>query len=90
MFDFGDLMMGAPLYDLLGPLTFLSAGDGELQREFLLSYGLQPDDLNDRLRETFLTLLLLHRFSNLQGQIRMQGWQSATRFEKVARLAFAF
>lgn len=88
MFDFGDLMIGCKLYDLLGPMTFMAAGDNELLRAFLLSYGLSENELNDELRETFMTLLLLHQFSNLNGQIRMDGWQEAQSFEELSKMVF--
>jgi hygromycin-B 7''-O-kinase len=83
-------MIGCRLYDLLGPMTFMAAGEKELQREFLVAYGLSDRELNDELRETFMTLLLLHRFSDLNGQIRMSSWQAAESFAELARKVFCF
>lgn len=81
LIDFGDSMLGLPQYDLLGPGAFLIQGDKVLLREFLLSYGYSPDDLTEALSRQLTLLMLLHRYSNLNIQIRIENWK-----EKVANI----
>ncbi len=76
MIDFGDCMLGFQEYDLLGPGAFLIQGDKTLLREFLLSYGFAPSDLNSKLSHRLTALMLLHRFSNLRIQLRIPDWEA--------------
>jgi hygromycin-B 7''-O-kinase len=84
LIDFGDAMVGFAEYDLLGPSTFLAAGDATCVRALLAGYGWDepPAGLRDRL----MRMLLLHRHSNLDLQVAIAGWQSARTFEDLARL----
>ncbi|NRF68274.1 phosphotransferase [Aquincola sp. S2] len=83
MFDFGDGLLGPARYDWLGPLCFLAAGQRERCDAFLAGYG-APAGRDWRL--PLLRLLLLHRYSNLPGQIAQPGWQAAPSFEALAEL----
>jgi hygromycin-B 7''-O-kinase len=76
MIDFGDCMLGFREYDLLGPGAFLIRGDKTLLKEFLISYGYSPDELNSKLSKRLTTLLFLHRFSDLRIQIRIPNWEA--------------
>lgn len=76
LIDFGDSMLGLPEYDLLGPGAFLIQGDKKLLREFLISYGYLPKDLTSTLSHQLMLLMLLHRYSNLNMQIRIENWQN--------------
>ncbi|HSW93629.1 MAG TPA: aminoglycoside phosphotransferase family protein [Gammaproteobacteria bacterium] len=75
LIDFGDSMLGLPEYDLLGPGVFLIQGDKVLLREFLISYGYLPHELTETLSRQLTILMLLHRYSNLNVQIRIKNWQ---------------
>lgn len=81
MFDFGDGLVGPREYDWLGPMAFLAAGHAGRCRAFLDGYGVALD-VGQRL--ALLRLMLLHRYSNLQAQIAMPGWQQAESFEALA------
>ena len=81
LIDFGDAMLGLPEYDLLGPGAFLIQGDKTLLREFLISYGYSADELTDKLSHQLTLLMLLHKYSNLNVQVRIDGWK-----EKVGSL----
>ncbi|MCW5636055.1 MAG: aminoglycoside 3'-phosphotransferase/choline kinase family protein [Rubrivivax sp.] len=81
MFDFGDGLVGPREYDWLGPLCFLAAGHAERCAAFLGGCGVR---LDAELRLRLLRLLLLHRYSNLPGQIACPGWQRAGSFEELA------
>lgn len=76
MIDFADACLGAPEYDLLGPCLFLSAGSADLQRAFLGACGYAPADLGPALSRKLMALALLHRYSNLRFQLRLEGWES--------------
>ncbi len=76
LIDFGDAMLGLPEYDLLGPGAFLIQGDKILLREFLTAYGYSQDELTPTLSNQLSLLMLLHRYSNLNIQIRIDNWMS--------------
>lgn len=76
LIDFGDAMLGLPEYDLLGPGAFLIQGDKRLLKEFLISYGYESSALTTELSHQLTALMLLHRYSNLNVQIRIKDWQS--------------
>jgi hygromycin-B 7''-O-kinase len=78
LIDFGDVMTGWGEYDLLGPSTFAAGGRPGRVRSLLRGFGYSKASADPALPRRLMTLLLLHRFSNLAGQIRIQGWQEKT------------
>ena len=76
LIDFGDAMLGSPEYDLLGPGAFLIQGDKNLLREFLASYGYSKDLMTPLLSRQLTALMLLHKYSNLNVQIRIKDWKN--------------
>ena len=68
-------MTGWGEYDLLGPSTFAAAGMPGRVRSLLRGYGYSEAGADAALPRRLMTLLLLHRFSNLAAQIRIEGWQ---------------
>jgi hygromycin-B 7''-O-kinase len=76
LIDFGDSMLGLPEYDLLGPGAFLIQGDKSLLREFLTSYGYAANALTPALSHQLMALMLLHKYSNLNIQVRIKDWKS--------------
>ena len=84
MIDFGDAMLGPREYDWLGPCVFLGEGNAHLLRSFFRGYGADCSNPNG-LRQGLLLLLLLHRYSNLDLQIRIPDWQN--RVDSIAGLA---
>lgn len=87
MIDFGDVMVGPGEYDLLGPSVFLAEGDRELVRALFRGYGLADGVLTGESRRRLLALLLLHRYSNLNFQVRIPDWQSrAGSLDELAQL----
>lgn len=81
--DFGDAMVGFSEYDLLGPGTFLAAGDPAHLQALLSGCG----GANDAgLGRRLMRLLLLHRYSNLPVQVRIEGWQRARDLDALERL----
>jgi hygromycin-B 7''-O-kinase len=91
LIDFGDCMLGLPEYDLLGPGVFLIQGNKKLLREFLLAYGYSPEKLTPLLSRQLTALMLLHRYSNLEIQIRIHNWKSmVTSIEDIENLVWGF
>lgn len=91
LIDFGDAMLGLPHYDLLGPGAFLIQGDKILLREFLISYGYLPNELTARLSQQLTALMLLHRYSNLNVQIRIENWKNkAANLNELEKLVWGF
>lgn len=90
LIDFGDAMLGLPEYDLLGPGAFLIQGDKQLLREFLLSYGYSYDELTENLSQQLTGLMLLHQYSNLNIQVRIEGWQSIKNMRDLEQLVWGF
>ncbi len=76
LIDFGDAMLGLPEYDLLGPGAFLIQGDKALLKTFLSAYGYSPDRLMEELTTQLTLLMLLHQYSNLNIQVRVENWQN--------------
>lgn len=83
MFDFGDGLVGPRAYDWLGPLVFLAAGQPARVSALFEGYGITPPREQ---REALLRLMLLHRYSHLQAQIALPGWQQAPSFAALAAL----
>ena len=72
-------MLGLPEYDLLGPGAFLIQGDKVLLREFLSSYGYSPEEMTTALSRKLTALMLLHRYSRLNVQIRIENWENKVK-----------
>lgn len=79
LIDFGDAMLGLAEYDLLGPGAFLIQGDKRLLKTFLISYGYSEKSLNASLSHQLTALMLLHRYSNLNIQIRIKDWKNKVK-----------
>lgn len=91
LIDFGDAMLGSPAYDLLGPAAFLIQGDRALMRTFLISYGYEDASLNQNLSRYLTALMLLHQYSNLSVQVRINGWQERVKtLHALANLLWGF
>ncbi len=74
MIDFGDAMVGFREYDFLGPCLFLGEGNARLIDALFAGYGYANPRFNDALRSRLLLLAILHRYSHLRAQIRIDDW----------------
>ncbi len=91
LIDFGDSMLGMPQYDLLGPGVFLIQGDKILLREFLTSYGYSSEDMTSTLTHQLTALMLLHRYANLNVQIRIKDWnKKVNKISELENLVWGF
>lgn len=75
LIDFGDVFTGWGEYDLLGPSAFMTAGMPRRVQSFFGGFGFSPGDIDSTLKRRLMALMLLHRFSDLNRQICIEGWQ---------------
>jgi hygromycin-B 7''-O-kinase len=75
LIDFGDVMTGWGEYDLLGPSAFMTAGHPRRVRSLFEGFGYSSADIGPALKRRMMALMLLHRSSNLNAHICIEGWQ---------------
>lgn len=75
LIDFGDVMTGWGEYDLLGPSAFMAAGRPRRVRSLFRGFGYSPADIDRTLKRRLMALLLLHRASDPNRHICIEGWQ---------------
>lgn len=91
LIDFGDAILGLREYDLLGPGAFLIEGDKKLLKEFLIAYGYSTDLMTQTLSYQLTALLLLHKYSNLEMQVRIKNWKKkVTSLKDLENLLWGF
>ncbi|MET4207948.1 hygromycin-B 7''-O-kinase [Bradyrhizobium sp. LA2.1] len=73
LFDFGDVLTGWRDYDLLGPGAFMAAGRPGRVRSLLEGFGYTKPDF--ALKRRLMALMLLHRASDLNSHVCVEGWQ---------------
>lgn len=73
LFDFGDVLAGWRDYDLLGPSAFMAAGRPGRVKGLLEGFGYAKPDF--ALKRRLMALMLLHRASDLNSHICIEGWQ---------------
>ncbi|QOZ80001.1 phosphotransferase [Bradyrhizobium sp. CCBAU 53351] len=73
LFDFGDVLAGWRDYDLLGPGAFMAAGQPGRVKSLLEGFGYPKPDF--ALKRRLMALMLLHRASDLNSHICIEGWQ---------------
>ncbi|MCK1428051.1 aminoglycoside 3'-phosphotransferase/choline kinase family protein [Bradyrhizobium sp. 87] len=73
LFDFGDVLAGWRDYDLLGPSAFMAPGRPGRVRNLLEGFGYAKLDF--ALKRRLMALMLLHRASDLNSHICIEGWQ---------------
>ncbi|MGT2502754.1 aminoglycoside phosphotransferase family protein [Bradyrhizobium guangxiense] len=73
LFDFGDVLAGWRDYDLLGPSAFMAAGRPGRVKSLLEGFGYAKPDF--ALKHRLMALMLLHRASDLNAHICIEGWQ---------------
>ncbi|MCA1392477.1 aminoglycoside 3'-phosphotransferase/choline kinase family protein [Bradyrhizobium sp. BRP19] len=73
LFDFGDVLTGWRDYDLLGPSAFMAAGRPGRVNSLLEGFGYTTLDFT--LKRRLMALMLLHRASDLNSHICIEGWQ---------------
>lgn len=77
LFDFGDVLAGWRDYDLLGPSAFIAAGRPGRVKSLLEGFGYEKLDFV--LKRRLMALMLLHRASDLNAHICVEGWQGRAK-----------
>ena len=75
LIDFGDVMTGRGEYDLLGPSAFMTSGMPRRVRSLFEGFGYSGAAFDFTLKRRLMALLLLHRFSDPNRHICIEGWQ---------------
>ena len=75
LFDFGDVLTGWGEYDLLGPSAFMAAGAARRVRNLFEGFGYTRADIDFALKRRLMALLMLHRASDPNRHICIDGWQ---------------
>lgn len=75
LIDFGDVMTGRAEYDLLGPSAFMTSGMPGRVRSLFEGFGYSSAECDFTLKRRLMALLLLHRFSDPNKHICIEGWQ---------------
>ncbi|WP_027580291.1 aminoglycoside 3'-phosphotransferase/choline kinase family protein [Bradyrhizobium sp. Ai1a-2] len=76
LIDFGDVLTGWRDYDLLGPGAFMAAGRPRRVLSLLEGFGYSRSDIDFALKRRLMALMLLHRASDLNRHICIEGWQA--------------
>lgn len=71
LIDFGDSLVGDPLYDFVTPVTFLVRGRAPLLDALLTGYGISREARTPTLRRQLMAYSLLHRFAALKRDVAM-------------------
>ena len=66
LFDFADSLAGFHEYEFVAVGVLMIQGQGEIQREFFLSYGYVENEINETLRRRLMVLTILYECSNLR------------------------
>lgn len=66
LFDFGDSFCGLREYEFVAPGVLMVQGRRELQREMLLAYGYEEEELDLTLRARLMLLTILYECSDLR------------------------
>ncbi|PGS52270.1 phosphotransferase [Bacillus sp. AFS041924] len=91
LIDFADCFLGNSKYDLLGPIAFMFYPHEGLNKIFLESYGYTHIELNEELQKELMTLLLLHRFSNISFyQEKSEAAKVAVSLKELENIFFNF
>jgi len=77
LFDFGDVLAGWRDYDLLGPSASMAAGRPGRVKSLLEGFGYEKLDFV--LKRRLMALMLLHRASDLNAHICVEGWQGRAK-----------
>jgi len=75
LIDFGDVLTGWGEYDLLGPSAFMAAGMARRVGRLFEGFGYAKADIDFSLKRRLMALLMLHRASDPNRHICIDGWQ---------------
>lgn len=88
--DFGDAMLGHPLYEFAAPGCCITRGSPHLQRAMLLAYGYSDDQLDATLAKQLMAYTLVHRFVNIPDILELFGSRRPTDFNAFRKALWSF
>ena len=88
--DFGDAMIGHPLYEFAAPACCITHDDPALLTELLLGYGYVEDDLTGKLAERLLTFTLLHRYIDIGELVETLGADRVNTLDRLQESLWPF
>jgi len=88
--DFGDAMVGHPLYEFAAPACSITHDDPALLTELLLAYGFTGADLTEALTERLLAYTLLHRYIDIQELVAMLGTDRVDTLDRLRESLWSF
>ena len=90
LFDFAESMTLPHEYEFASVGLFVTSGDAELLRSYLLAYGYEESELNLEFSRRLLAFTLLHSYANLSWYLSfMAPPAGATKLDDLARRWFA-
>ena len=90
LFDFAESMTLPAEYEFAAVGLFVTGGDSELLRHYLLAYGYEASELNFEFSRRLLAFTLLHRYANLSWYLSfLPPPKGATKLDDLARCWFA-
>ena len=88
--DFGDAILGHPLYEFAAPGCSITRGEPELQQAMLRAYGFSEAELDERLARQLMAYTLIHRYITIADLLEMLPTAVPTGFEGLWRAIWAF
>jgi len=77
--DFGDAMLGHPLYEFVAPGCCITHGSPHLLRAMLLAYGYVEDQFDETLSRQLMAYTLVHRYVEIPYLLNMwKGWRPSS------------
>jgi hygromycin-B 7''-O-kinase len=88
--DFGDAMLGHPLYEFAAPGCCITRDAPELQRAMLLAYGYTEDRLDETLADQLMAYTLLHRYMDVPDLLDLFGSERPASFAELRGRLWSF
>jgi hygromycin-B 7''-O-kinase len=88
--DFGDAMLGHPLYEFAAPGCCITRGSPELQRALLRGYGFEEGELTQALSDRLMAYTLLHRFVRIPDLLAMFEPTVPANLDELQRMLWSF
>ena len=88
--DFGDALVGHPLYEFAAPVCSITRDDSELLTELFLGYGFTEADLTEVFAERLLAYTLLHRYIEIGELLKMLGPKRIDTLDRLKERLWSF
>ena len=89
LIDFGDAMVGDPLYEFVAT-TIITGNDERLRRALFRGYGFTDEALDDALTQRLTVYAFLHQFTNLKWYLELAGDPAPRTIAELQRALWSF